>query len=133
MTDTWQTDAACRGMDPDIWFPGQSGDVKLPKSICATCPVSDPCQDHGLRHEAFGVWGGLTDRQRKRTRQRLGIRIESYGLPPGRSWSKAGCGTSAGYQRHIREGTPTCTLCKRAHADRKADDKARLRQKREAS
>src|ERR1035437_2386780 len=97
MTDDELSDAACRGMDPNTFFPGQGGDVAYPKSICATCPVIAPCLEEGLHHATCGIWGGTAELERESTRRRLGIKVESYGLPPGRSWSKAGCGTSAGY------------------------------------
>jgi hypothetical protein len=124
----WLSEAACRGMDVNIWFPIQGGDVTRPKSICAKCPVQSPCRDRGLRYTDSGIWGGLTERGRKWERARLGIKAEPAGLPPTWSWSRATCGSHAGYQRHRREGTLPCNLCKRAKADRVAEGKARKRQ-----
>jgi WhiB family redox-sensing transcriptional regulator len=76
VTDDWMEDAACRGMDSNIWFPIQGGDLKGPRAICATCPVTDPCLEKALHDEPrpTGIWGGTTERQRRDMRTALGIR-----------------------------------------------------------
>jgi WhiB family transcriptional regulator, redox-sensing transcriptional regulator len=63
----WKLDAACRGTDPDLFFP-ERGEATWPaKAICADCPVADDCLDAGM-WEKFGIWGGLSERQRRRHR-----------------------------------------------------------------
>jgi len=126
MTADWQAEAACRGYDPNIWFPGQGGDVKLPKSICAACPVIDPCLEHALLNEVCGVWGGVTERGRRVIRQRRGIRV----IRPEVAARTTVCGTMAAYKRHLREGTKPCNVCRRSNADRSAEGKARAAKKR---
>lgn len=60
----WKQDAACRGMDPDIFFPGRGdhADAKI-KSICATCNVTAECEAYGIasslnQGRPLGWWGG---------------------------------------------------------------------------
>lgn len=63
----WHDDAACRGMCPDLWFPARGEDPRPAKAVCATCPVIERCAEAGWA-EYFGVWGGLSERARKRAR-----------------------------------------------------------------
>lgn len=60
---TWRDDAACKGMDPDLFFPQRGESAREAKAVCATCPVIDPCREAGM-NERFGVWGSLGERQR---------------------------------------------------------------------
>ena len=63
----WRRQAACRGMDPAIWYPHPDA-VKKPWAIaiCALCPVRQRCLDHALqRRERLGIWGGKTAGQRR--------------------------------------------------------------------
>lgn len=66
-TPIWRTDAACQGLDPDIFYPADDDEAEMAKAVCATCPVQAPCLEHalGLR-EKEGVWGGCTERERRR-------------------------------------------------------------------
>lgn len=66
----WQESAHCIGKSMDIFFPPDSAQRKLvlgyynqAKAICGGCPVSVECLDYGLK-EPFGVWGGMTPRER---------------------------------------------------------------------
>lgn len=72
--DRWEAFAACRGMDPEIFFP-ERGDSKAEKSqvsiargVCATCPVIDDCLREHL-WEREGVFAGMTARERKAFRR----------------------------------------------------------------
>ena len=117
MTTAWQDSAACKGMDPDTFFPGQGGDVRLPKSICATCPVSAQCLDAALVcRDTVGIWAGTGERERRRMRRSR----------PKTTWlDRANCGTIPGYKKHLHEGTPTCEPCRRANALSKQLNKER--------
>jgi WhiB family transcriptional regulator, redox-sensing transcriptional regulator len=70
----WESAAACRGADPEVFFPPSSAtpeasEVRRAKAICARCPVRLPCRLEGLRHEQLaGVWGGLTETERQAER-----------------------------------------------------------------
>ncbi len=64
----WMDQAACEGVDGDVFFPDGYGDDKtrLAKEICATCPVIRECRVWAItHHETEGIWGGLTPGQRK--------------------------------------------------------------------
>ncbi len=63
----WWHQAACRGCNPNLWFPGRGEDVGPAKTICARCPVRAACLEHSVtRRESTGVWGGLSSRSRRR-------------------------------------------------------------------
>lgn len=70
----WMRSALCAQADPDRWFPVQGGDMSLAKWICARCDVRAQCLAYALaRDEPFGIWGGLSAKQRRhlaRTRAR---------------------------------------------------------------
>jgi WhiB family redox-sensing transcriptional regulator len=64
---TWRKQAACRGLDVEAFYP-----VTEDEAVCAVCPVRQACLEHALAHrEREGVWGGTTERERRRiVRQR---------------------------------------------------------------
>ncbi len=76
----WQAEAACRGVGADAFFhpegEGRSDRAAredAAKAVCAACPVLAQCLEHALRvAEPYGVWGGLTERERH-----LAVRSES--------------------------------------------------------
>lgn len=69
----WYADAACVGEDPELFFPERGEETLQAKIICFGCPVRAECQEHGIRHEHIGIWGGLSERERRRRRKQLGI------------------------------------------------------------
>lgn len=67
MDRNWVGRAACKGLDPVIFYPQTDEDAGEAKAICAACPVQEPCLEHALEHrEKNGVWGGATERERLR-------------------------------------------------------------------
>lgn len=64
-------DGACTEHDPDLWFADErSHDAEIALTICAGCPVRETCLTHALgRPERYGIWGGLTGRERERLRR----------------------------------------------------------------
>ncbi len=67
----WRLDAACRELDTAIFFPETEDAAGAAKAICATCPVREPCLLFALANrEEQGVWGGLTESERRRLRRR---------------------------------------------------------------
>ncbi|HKH88822.1 MAG TPA: WhiB family transcriptional regulator [Acidimicrobiales bacterium] len=67
MIATWRQRAACRGLDPDIFYPVSDDDAWEAKAVCDACPVRQTCLEHALAvREREGVWGGLTERERRR-------------------------------------------------------------------
>jgi WhiB family transcriptional regulator, redox-sensing transcriptional regulator len=73
--ESWMGSAACRGVQTEIFYPATVEDAALAKSVCLTCPVRQDCLEYALKvREANGVWGGLTEQERrsvKRSRRRL--------------------------------------------------------------
>jgi len=79
----WMSYGACRNEDPDLFFgadPGFGcyGELKAErvarenaaKAVCVQCPVRDLCLQFALSTpEHDGVWGGVTDKERRRMRQ----------------------------------------------------------------
>jgi len=62
----WAGEAACKGMDPDIFFPerGDHDGVRVAKAVCLTCPVKTDCRDAHI-NEREGIWGGMSSRERR--------------------------------------------------------------------
>jgi WhiB family redox-sensing transcriptional regulator len=67
----WAAYGTCRGVDPDLFFPGPEGDVGEATKICSGCPVQTECADWALNMQlTYGIWGGLTERDRRRLLRR---------------------------------------------------------------
>lgn len=67
---TWREQALCRDEPSDIFFPttGQLATTAL--AFCQACQVTDQCLDYAMKaNEPTGVWGGLTEIERRRRRQ----------------------------------------------------------------
>lgn len=63
--EDWRERALCAQVDPELHFPEKGGSSKAAKAICQQCPVQVECLEHALaNNETFGVWGGLTARER---------------------------------------------------------------------
>ena len=68
----WMARGRCREMDPAVFFPSESIGVRRAQDICATCSVQDPCLRYALAERIDdGVWGGTSERQRKRLRRQV--------------------------------------------------------------
>jgi WhiB family transcriptional regulator, redox-sensing transcriptional regulator len=65
----WRELAACRGTDLKVFFPERSGSAGPARQVCAAYPVREPCLDYAITNRiAYGVWGGLTERERRALR-----------------------------------------------------------------
>ena len=68
----WQLNAACRGMDSDIFYhpegergPERDKRISRAKAVCSTCSVIKACQFYSIKSkEPYGVWGGLSEEER---------------------------------------------------------------------
>ncbi|MDN3496428.1 WhiB family transcriptional regulator [Planococcus sp. APC 4015] len=70
---SWQTDALCSQTDPEAFFPEKGGSTRDAKRICTTCDVRDQCLEYALQNdERFGIWGGLSERERRKLKRRAG-------------------------------------------------------------
>jgi WhiB family redox-sensing transcriptional regulator len=66
---SWRDHGRCRGVDPEIFYPPEEDEERADeaKAICAVCPVRELCLEHAItRREKIGIWGGLTERERRR-------------------------------------------------------------------
>jgi len=65
----WRTQAACTGIDSDIFYPASEDEIDAmeAKAICVVCPVQAACLEYALAsREREGIWGGTTERERRR-------------------------------------------------------------------
>ena len=66
----WQADALCAQTDPEAFFPEKGGSTREAKRICEGCEVRSECLDYALANdERFGIWGGLSERERRKLRR----------------------------------------------------------------
>ena len=66
----WQDRALCGQVGDDFWFPEKGGSTLEAKRVCGACEVRQSCLDYALDHdEKFGVWGGMSERERRRLRR----------------------------------------------------------------
>ena len=67
----WQADSLCAQTDPEAFFPEKGGSTRDAKKICASCDVRAQCLEYALQNdERFGIWGGLSERERRKLRKR---------------------------------------------------------------
>lgn len=67
----WQTDSLCAQTDPEAFFPEKGGSTRDAKKICTSCEVRNQCLEYALANdERFGIWGGLSERERRKLRKR---------------------------------------------------------------
>jgi WhiB family transcriptional regulator, redox-sensing transcriptional regulator len=67
----WQSDSLCAQTDPEAFFPEKGGSTRDAKKICASCEVRVHCLEYALQNdERFGIWGGLSERERRKLRKR---------------------------------------------------------------
>jgi WhiB family redox-sensing transcriptional regulator len=67
----WQEQALCAQTDPEAFFPEKGGSTREAKRVCGRCDVRGDCLSFALAHdERFGIWGGLSERERRRLKRR---------------------------------------------------------------
>jgi WhiB family transcriptional regulator, redox-sensing transcriptional regulator len=71
MDTEWMADGKCREVPPATFFPSDGLGVQSAQKICAECPVADACLEYALaNHIDHGVWGGRSERERRRILRR---------------------------------------------------------------
>jgi WhiB family redox-sensing transcriptional regulator len=76
----WRHQAQCKDEDPELFFPvGNAGPALLQteeaKAVCRRCPVMDHCLQWALETgQEAGVWGGLSEDERRSMRRRAARR-----------------------------------------------------------
>ena len=74
MNTDWMARGKCKEVAPDIFFPSDGMGVQVAQRICAECPVSSACLEYALEHHIdHGVWGGTSERERRRILRRRRI------------------------------------------------------------
>ena len=67
----WRDLAACRGAALNLFFPERGESAGPARQVCAACPVRQPCLDYAISNRiVYGIWGGLTERERRALRSR---------------------------------------------------------------
>ncbi len=67
----WQDQALCAQTDPEAFFPEKGGSTREAKRICVGCEVKQDCLEYALmQDERFGIWGGLSERERRRLKRK---------------------------------------------------------------
>jgi WhiB family transcriptional regulator, redox-sensing transcriptional regulator len=67
---SWQLQANCMGVDPDLFFPERGASTREAKEVCRGCVVREDCLEYALANgEKFGIWGGMSERERRRLRR----------------------------------------------------------------
>jgi WhiB family redox-sensing transcriptional regulator len=68
----WQERALCAQTDPEAFFPEKGGSTREAKKVCQRCEVRAECLEYALANdERFGIWGGLSERERRKLRKRV--------------------------------------------------------------
>ena len=66
----WQERALCAQTDPEAFFPEKGGSTRDAKRVCVGCEVRSACLEYALANdERFGIWGGLSERERRRLKK----------------------------------------------------------------
>lgn len=67
---SWQEFSNCLGANPDLFFPERGASTREAKEVCRNCVVQNDCLEYALANsEKFGIWGGMSERERRRIRR----------------------------------------------------------------
>jgi WhiB family redox-sensing transcriptional regulator len=70
--EQWRERALCAQTDPEAFFPEKGGSTRAAKAICRGCDVAQQCLAYALDNdERYGIWGGLSERERRRLKHGL--------------------------------------------------------------
>lgn len=73
----WMQQGNCRDTSPAVFFPSDGAGVERARAICANCPVATECLEYALvLHIDHGVWGGCSERERRRIAKRRRLEAE---------------------------------------------------------
>ena len=65
----WMRQAACRGENTSDFFPEKGQPLEPARAVCRGCPVRQQCADYATGAVEMGVWGGLSDAERRSRRR----------------------------------------------------------------
>ena len=125
--DDWRDRAECKDdPTPDLWFvaPSDRHGIAAAKAICRRCPVAAECLAEAMADPSIvGVWGGTTEKQRKKMRAKL-----RPAMP--RQPKDIQHGTPGGHRTHRARGEESCGPCITAAKAQNARDNQRKTEKR---
>lgn len=68
----WQDRGLCQQTDPEAFFPDKGGSTRASKKVCRRCDVRAECLQWALdKDERYGVWGGMSERERRRLKRKV--------------------------------------------------------------
>ncbi len=63
----WMSEGNCAESDPSLFFPSDGAGVEVARRVCTDCPVKSQCLEYALVNRIdHGVWGGASERERRR-------------------------------------------------------------------
>ena len=70
----WKDLSNCLGVDPDLFFPERGASTREAKEVCRGCEARIDCLEYALQTgEKFGIWGGMSERERRRIRRQRAL------------------------------------------------------------
>lgn len=80
----WKDNAACLGAEASLFFLGRGGSPKRAREqFCDICPVRQACRDYAILYREEGIWGGMTDDERKAIEPVVGPMLRKRALKEG--------------------------------------------------
>jgi len=81
MDTLWMAEGNCRDKSPSLFFPSDGVGVEVARRVCADCPSKTPCLEYALANGIdHGVWGGASERERRRIARRRRLERASSGV-----------------------------------------------------
>ncbi len=82
MANHWMAQGNCAERPPSLFFPSDGVGVEVAKRVCTTCAVKQECLEYALRNRIdHGVWGGTSERERRRILKRRRLLYEEVSQP----------------------------------------------------
>jgi WhiB family redox-sensing transcriptional regulator len=76
----WMAQGNCADRPPALFFPSDGVGVEIARKVCEGCPVQTPCLEYALSESIeHGVWGGSSERERRRIRKRRRLAAATAG------------------------------------------------------
>lgn len=126
--EAWMDFANCLGVDPDLMFPERGDSLRPARQVCAGCVVRRTCAQYAIDHrEKYGVWGGLSERQRREIRMGRSTVDAELAAIRGRTCSECGEHFPVGVDARNRK---VCSdLCATRRNVRMSTERARARRR----
>ena len=81
MDTNWMAKGRCAELAPEIFFPSDGVGVQVARAICLDCPQQSLCLEYALTNRIdHGVWGGTSERERRRILKRRRLAVEASTL-----------------------------------------------------